>query len=124
MVESNSHDEREVERTSQFVRQNQRFRRRPKRPADLVSRVISRYGIAAEQSTSQLDQAWMQAVPPAIARRTRVARIRRNVLEVIVQSSAIVQQLSFQKKQILKSINHQHPQAQLNDLKFTVGQID
>ena len=46
------------------------------------------------------------------------------MLEVTVSNSTIVQELTFQKQQILAELQAELPDANIRDLRFRVGTID
>ena len=50
--------------------------------------------------------------------------MRRGVLEVWVQNSTLVQELSFEKTRLLKTLAQLVPDEKIRDLKFRVGPID
>jgi predicted nucleic acid-binding Zn ribbon protein len=58
-----------------------------------------------------------------IAKFTRPDRLRRGTLEVTATNSAIVQELTFQKQQILTQLNTELPDARVRDIRFRIGSI-
>lgn len=107
-----------------IVRQNQQrrvYRRKPKRAADLVSHIITKRGLAAQQSSRKLQDLWDASVDMEIANNTIVGSIKRGQLEVVVSNSSMLQALSFQKHDILKKIQSQ--MADIKNLRFRIGRI-
>jgi predicted nucleic acid-binding Zn ribbon protein len=99
-------------------------RRRPKQAKDLVNLVITRRGIAAEQSTHQLQQVWDSIVGVDIANQTKTGSVRRGELEIIVANSSLMQLLSFQEKDYLTKINQNMRKAAIRKLRFRIGSIN
>jgi hypothetical protein len=46
------------------------------------------------------------------------------VLEITVVSSIVIQELTFQKEQILTAMREQCPDTNIRDLKFRIGRIN
>ena len=107
----------------QEISRRQRYTRAPQKIADVVSGLLARRGYAQVQTHSQLHQAWEQAAGKNAAQSSRAGKVRRGVLEVMVANSALLQELSFQKKQILKKLKQLAPDQKIRDLRFRVGDI-
>jgi predicted nucleic acid-binding Zn ribbon protein len=106
-------------------REQRRFyARKPKRIADVVAQVITARGYGRGQSLEDLAVAWRKATGEALASFSRPGALKRGVLEVRVTTSTIVQELGFQKQQILAALRAEFPDAKLRDLRFRVGAID
>ncbi len=97
--------------------------RQPKKMADVLSNLMSKRGYARELSTNNLDDAWQQTIGTRFAGDTRPGNIKRGVLEVLVASSAVLQELTFQKKQLLTKMQTAAPDQKITDLRFKVGAI-
>lgn len=97
--------------------------RPPAKMADVLSNLMSKRGYARVLSTSSLDDAWQKVVGPRFAGDTRPGNIKRGVLEVLVASSAVLQEFTFQKKQLLSKIQTEAPDQKITDLRFKVGAI-
>ena len=125
---SNHEDESEFFTEEDFdvvVRQNQKrriYRRKPKKALDLVSHIVAKRGIAAQQSSRRLQDLWDTAVGVDVANHTVVGSIRRGQLEVTVANSSLLQSLSLQKQPILKKIQMQIPE--IKNLRFRIGRIN
>jgi predicted nucleic acid-binding Zn ribbon protein len=96
----------------------------PQRIGDVVAQLLSRRGYARELSPAVEQQAWRDAVGAALAEHTRPGCTRRGVLEVTVRNSTIVQELVFQKSQLIQTLSERLPEAEISDLRFRVGVID
>ncbi|MBN1590341.1 MAG: DUF721 domain-containing protein, partial [Pirellulales bacterium] len=58
------------------------------------------------------------------ARYTRPGAIRRGVLQVTVANSAMLQELVFQKRDVLLSLKRLLPDTNIQDLRFQVAPVD
>jgi predicted nucleic acid-binding Zn ribbon protein len=97
--------------------------RRPKKIADVVAQLITLRGYGRFQAHAELAAAWQTAAGPVLANCSRPGQIRRGKLEVIVSNSTIVQELTFQKQQILAELARQMPDAKIRDVRFRIGNI-
>jgi predicted nucleic acid-binding Zn ribbon protein len=96
----------------------------PKSPetiGNILSELMARRGFARIQSTEVLETAWRQAAGPLAAQYTRVGPIRRGVLEIIVANSTLVQELGYQKHDILATLQQLLPDEGIKCLRFKVG---
>lgn len=92
--------------------------------ADVLSTLMARRGYAQLQSITQCQAAWQESVDQRLAQHTRAGNLRRGILEVFVRNSTVLQELSFQKKQLLKKLAEQPGEQNISDLRFRVGSID
>src|SRR5262245_31834732 len=105
-------------------REQRRFHaRRPKKIGDVVAQVVTARGYARIQSIENLGAAWQTAAGEALARFSRPGQLKRNILEITVSNSTVVQELTFQKQHILATLRTQLPETKLRDLRFRVGAI-
>ncbi len=118
-----NYDEQDFENAQQIVTARQRFFRKPKQAADLLSNLMARKGYAQVESQTALIQAWNEIIEPTLRTKTQVARVKSGVLEIVVSSAAINQQLTFQKANLLKQIQ-QRWSEKIKDLRFKVGVVD
>jgi len=68
--------------------------------------------------------AWREAVGEEFAEVTRPGPVRRGVMEVTVAHSALVQELTFEKAELLARLKETMGQNELSDLRFRVGPLD
>jgi len=115
--------EEDFEQIADDVSKRQFWRRRPKRAADLVSQLMARKGYAQQESNEQLDQIWSKVAGERMASKTRVGKIHRRALEVTVENSAAVQQLTFQKTALIKKLKSELPDQTIDEIRFRVGVI-
>lgn len=100
------------------------FSDRPRRVADVLSELMARRGYAREQSVAAYADAWRQAAGELVARHTRVGTVRRGALEVLVANSVLLQELTFQKQEILAHLNRLLPRERIARLRLRVGPIE
>ena len=122
-MDPGQYDELDFDNASDIVKQRQRFRRRPKRTANIISQMMARQGYGQTQSNNELNDAWEIAVGQKFINNTKAARISCGILEVHVASSAAMNQLSFQKRQLLSAMQQQLPQNKIKDLRFKLGNV-
>jgi predicted nucleic acid-binding Zn ribbon protein len=119
----NSEDESERDFRADYRRRQVRIPP-PKPMCDVMSQLLARRGYAQVQSAASCDAAWRTAVGDQLAPHTRPGNIRRGVLEVLVASSAIVQELSFLKAKVIKQLAQLVPDQKIRDVRFRVGPIE
>jgi hypothetical protein len=96
----------------------------PQRISNILSELMARRGYGRVQSTQAYEEAWRQAAGALAAQYTAIGSFRRGTLEVMVANSTLVQELTFQKDAILKSLNELLPEQNIRNLRFRVGTID
>ena len=106
------------------AQQRQRRPRAPVRIADVMSRLLARKGYAQLQQGLQWEAAWCDAVGERLSKHSRVGRTNRKVLEITARNSAVLQELTFQKRKLLKRLQAAAGANHLRDLRFRVGEID
>jgi predicted nucleic acid-binding Zn ribbon protein len=85
---------------------------------------LARRGYARQTAASGCEAAWREAAGPMLAKISRPGNIRRGVLEVFVANSTLVQEMGFQKVQILERLRHRLADDSVRDLRFRVGPIE
>ena len=96
----------------------------PKPIGNILAELLARRGYARVQSAGLSSEAWRSAVGEQIAALSRPGQVRRGTLDVSVTSSTLVQELGFQKQQLLKRLQELLPDEKIRDLRFRVGPID
>lgn len=89
----------------------------------ILSELMARSGFARVRSTANLETAWQGAAGALLGPHTRAGGIRRGKLEITVTSSALAQELTFQKPTLLEALRKALPQETIRDLRFRVGPI-
>lgn len=86
----------------------------------LVSQLISRRGYAQIAATDQFSAAISAAVGNELASEVVVGKLNRGVLKIFASDSVTIQELTFQKRTILKQIENDMPGSKVKDLRFGV----
>lgn len=94
---------------------------RPKTLKSVINRVMARKGYGQRQTDNQVRDAWLEIVPDTLGPQTRVATVRRGVLEVYVGSPMALQQLTFLQHQLIKQLKEKLPSANIKSLRFKLG---
>lgn len=100
-----------------------RPKRDPRRLAELMPQLLARRGYNRLLAHDQLQDAWEQAAG-RLHNLARPGTIRNGVLEIVAKNSAVVQELTFQKRQLLKSLSANAGNLKITDLRFIVGPIE
>jgi len=95
----------------------------PKHIGDVLSQLLARRGYARVRSANAYADAWREAVGEPLSASTRATQVRRGVLEVMVSSSMMAQELGFQKAALLAKLAPLLPDDTIRDLKFKVGPL-
>ncbi len=90
---------------------------------EILAQLMAKRGFARVRSAETFDAAWRKAVGEMFSQFTRPGSVRRGKLEVTVANSTLVQELSFQKSQLLKSLAELLPDEKIEDLRFRVGPV-
>ena len=98
--------------------------RGPQKAADIVAQLMARRGYGRLQSSVITTEAWRTAAGEKFAGKSRPGELKRGKLEIHVRNSAVLQELTFAKKKILKLLLAAMPEAKITDLKFRVGNVD
>ncbi|MEX2186245.1 MAG: DUF721 domain-containing protein [Pirellulales bacterium] len=108
------------------ARGNQRYkpRARPKKIGDVVSQLLARRGYAQQATSTELADAWKQAAGEAVAGQTRVGAVRRGTLDVVVANSAVSQELTFRKTQLVAELARRLPDHHITKVRFRTGNVD
>lgn len=94
----------------------------PESIGEVVSRLFAARGWGRQQERLRLEQAWADAVGPQYAPVTRVAGLRRNILEVEVKGAVPLQELSqFHKRKVLAKLRQLLNSTTITDLRFKAG---
>ena len=97
---------------------------KPKPIGNILAELLARRGYGRLQAAESSAAAWQQAAGAALGAKSRAGQVRRGVLEVWVENSTLVQELSFEKSRLLKALTQLMPDEKICDLKFRVGPID
>lgn len=95
----------------------------PRPIGDILSELMARKGFARVRGEDAYREAWQEAVGQAVGQYTRTGKLRRGLLEIFVANSMLIQELTFQKVGLLKSLNEKLPDEKIRDLRFKVGPV-
>jgi predicted nucleic acid-binding Zn ribbon protein len=99
----------------------------PKGPellGEVLARLFTARGWGRRQERLRLEQAWAAAAGPETATATRVAGLRRGVLEVTVGNTVLLQELAhFHKRRLLEALRGRLPGVTVTDLRFRAGVV-
>ena len=84
--------------------------RGPENLGEILSRLFTARGWGRRQGRLHLEKAWAEAAGPDFAAQTRVAALRRGVLEVVVGNAVLLQELAhFHKRRLLEQLRGRLP---------------
>ena len=99
--------------------------RGPEPIGEILSRLFTARGWGRRQERLRLEEAWAAAVGPEFAPQTRVAGLRRGILEVIVGNAVLLQELAhYRKRPLLEQLRRRLPGTSVTDLRFRAGVIE
>lgn len=98
--------------------------RGPQTIGNVLSELMSRRGYARVQTAAGYEAAWREAAGPLAANYTRVGTLRRGMLEIVVANSTLVQELGFQKAELVKKLAELLPDDGIKNLRFRTGNIE
>jgi predicted nucleic acid-binding Zn ribbon protein len=98
--------------------------RGPQTIGNVLSELMARRGYGRIQSTETYNAAWREAAGPLLAKYTRPGQVRRGTLEVVVANSTLIQELGFQKHDLLKRLAESLPDEGIKNIRFRVGNIE
>ncbi|MBL8828565.1 MAG: DUF721 domain-containing protein [Planctomycetaceae bacterium] len=96
---------------------------RPIKLGEALAELILRRGYAREQAQANFAEIWKSAAGEMLAKYSRVGQVKRGTLEVVVANSALVQELTFRKQELIAKLRQELPQEKINDLRFRVGPL-
>jgi predicted nucleic acid-binding Zn ribbon protein len=97
----------------------------PELLGEILSRLFVARGWGRRQDRLRLEQAWVEAAGGDYIRQTRVGGLRRGVLEVVVGSSVLLQELAhFHKRRLLEALRQRLPGVSITDLRFRAGVVN
>ena len=108
-----------------MARQRSNEPRGPEPIGEVLARLFTLRGWGRRQGRLHLERAWAEAVGVEYAKQTRVAGLRRGVLEVEVGNAVLLQELtSYHKRRLLEALRAKLPGTKLTDLRFRAGVFD
>lgn len=101
----------------------QRKKRNAQKVGDIVNQLMARRGYGQIVGSEQIREAWNEIAGP-IGPHSIPGNLKRGVLEIIVRNSAVMQELTFRKRQLIADLTQQFSEQSINDLRFRIGTID
>jgi predicted nucleic acid-binding Zn ribbon protein len=97
----------------------------PEKLGEILSRLFAARGWGRRHERVQLEEAWMEAAGKSAAIHTGVGSLRRGVLEIVVDSAVLLQELAhFHKRSLLERLRTRLPGIVINDLRFRAGPVN
>lgn len=121
--QSNQDDEREFERITNQLQHKRWWGRDPKHGSELINQLLSKKGYGQTNASALLEQHWAETVGQTLGGKCQPGVLRRGTLEIIVQNSSVLQEITFQKRTILKALQKRLQSMDIADLKFKVGPL-
>lgn len=91
---------------------------------EILGRLFIARGWGRQQERIQLERAWTDTVGEPGSSQTRVAGLRRGVLEIHVSNATLLQELAhFHKRRLLEEMRRRLPGTAVIDLRFRAGVI-
>ena len=82
-----------------------------------LTRLMARAGYDRQQTSAGLSAAWQEAAPAPLRGASQPGLVRRGVLEVFVSHSALVQELGFQKRDVVARLAELVPAEGITDIR-------
>jgi predicted nucleic acid-binding Zn ribbon protein len=97
----------------------------PELLGEVLSRLFMARGWGRKQDRLRLEQAWAEALGADRAKLTRVAGLRRGVLEIEVGNGVLLQELThYHKRKLLEQVRAKLPNVTVTDLRFRAGIVN
>jgi hypothetical protein len=94
----------------------------PELLSEVLSRLFTARGWGRRQERLRLEQAWAESIGADGAQKTRVAALKRGILEIEVASAVLLQELThYHKRPLLEQIRKRLPGVTVMDLRFRAG---
>ena len=90
---------------------------------DIVKTVFARLEGEKTFTREDIDDRWKTLVGATAAKHTRPAVLRKGVLTVFVDSSGWIQQMTLQKRKILKQLKRSFGKDRILGIHFRIGEI-
>lgn len=91
---------------------------RVRKIGSLVSQLMSRRGYSQGVVNEQMSQSLAAAIDPILAPACTVGNLKAGVLQIYVSDSVSLQELNFQKRQVLKKLQSDVGGEKIMDIRF------
>ncbi len=89
---------------------------------DIVKTVFARFEGERTFSKEDIEGRWKALVGVVAAKHTRPAALRKGTLTVFVDSSGWMQEMTMQKRKILKQLKRQFGKDKISGIHFRIGE--
>jgi hypothetical protein len=93
----------------------------PRRIDSIINQLMARRGYAQVEAASALQASITRAIGPVLAGSIRIGDIKRGIVHLYAADSTVMQELTFQKRKILKTLQQDHPASNIADIRLRVG---
>lgn len=93
----------------------------PRRIDSIINQLMARKGYAQVKSASALHDSVVAVIGAPLSQTVRVGDVKAGILYIYANDSTSMQELTFQKRKILKRVQLDHAQAKITDVRFRVG---
>jgi len=114
-------DDRDLRDIEQHISLHRKRQRPIRKIGDVISNLFARRGYAQVQFGAGLQQAWAEAAGESLAQHSRPTTVRRGVLQITVENSAVMQELTFQKAKLLSRMKELLATEKIRELRFQIG---
>ncbi len=114
-------DDHEEKKWLSQIPKAERSRFRPKTISSILDRLIVQRGYSNEQSTLLLQEQWKIAVGDEFFSQTRVGKINRGVLQVLVSNMIVLSELEYGKQKALRHLQVALPDFKLKDIRLVLS---
>lgn len=94
----------------------------PRRIGSIINQLMARRGYAQVQSSEGLQRSLATAVGKPLSDSVRAGNVQRDILHIFASDSTSMQELTFAKRQILRQLQQDYPDAGITDIRMKVGQ--
>jgi predicted nucleic acid-binding Zn ribbon protein len=91
---------------------------------NIIPELLARKGYGQELASNERASIWRELVGTPFHSTTGLGRLRRGVLEIFVNNSVILQELSMQKSSLLREMRARLPEHKIQDLRFRIGSTE
>jgi predicted nucleic acid-binding Zn ribbon protein len=90
---------------------------------DIVKAVFAKMESEKTLTREDVEEQWRSIAGPDAARHTRVAALRKGMLTVFVDSSGWLQQMSMQKRKLVKMLKSRFGKDKISGIHFKIGDV-
>ena len=91
--------------------------------SDVIKNVFERLEKGANSSKEEMELCWKELVGEKGFERSRPVSLKNKILNVRVDSSGWMQELSMQKRQLLKGLKRRLGKDRISEIHFKIGEF-